>query len=43
MLQPSYLKSTSNSDEWEKLAIKFENEWSFSNCIGAINGKTCVY
>ena len=39
VLQPSYLKAPSSSDEWENLSNEFENEWKFPNCIGAIDGK----
>ncbi|XP_065665584.1 uncharacterized protein LOC136087008 [Hydra vulgaris] len=43
VLQPCYLKAPSTSNEWEKLANEFENEWNFPNCIGAIDGKhVCI-
>ena len=28
--------------EWEKIAIRFEKLWEFSNCLGAIDGKHVV-
>ncbi|XP_065662706.1 uncharacterized protein LOC136085336 [Hydra vulgaris] len=43
VLQPCYLKAPSISNEWEKLANKFENEWDFPYCIGAIDTKNvCI-
>ncbi|XP_012556431.1 uncharacterized protein LOC105844390 [Hydra vulgaris] len=42
-LQPSYLKAPESSDEWEKIANEFENEWNFPNSIGATDGKhVCI-
>ncbi|XP_065684379.1 uncharacterized protein LOC136096738 [Hydra vulgaris] len=43
VLQPSYLKAPESSDEWEKIANEFENEWNFPYCIEAIVGKhVCI-
>ncbi|XP_065679092.1 putative nuclease HARBI1 [Hydra vulgaris] len=43
VLQPSYLKAPESSDKWEKIANEFENEWNFSNWIGAMVGKhVCI-
>lgn len=31
-----------NEDEWLKIAQRYENQWNFPNCLGAIDGKHVV-
>jgi len=37
-LSPLYLR-TPNEDEWKEICAGYLQEWNFSNCVGAIDGK----
>ena len=37
-----YLKVPSSQKEWLEIALKFEEKWNLSNCVGAIDGKHIV-
>ncbi|XP_039281931.1 protein ANTAGONIST OF LIKE HETEROCHROMATIN PROTEIN 1-like [Nilaparvata lugens] len=39
VLKKDYLKVPSTKEEWELVQRKFEVQWNFPNCIGAIDGK----
>ncbi|KAL9977992.1 hypothetical protein ACROYT_G015463 [Oculina patagonica] len=38
-LSDVYLKSPSNSSDWEDIANEIFKEWNFPHCIGALDGK----
>ena len=41
-LGPEYLRVPETREEWLNIAAKFEEKWSYPNCLGAIDGKHTV-
>lgn len=39
VLGPKYLSVPSTVKEWSEIATKFETQWQYPNCLGAIDGK----
>lgn len=37
-----YVKTPSNSQEWELVSTGFKNKWQFDHCLGALDGKHVV-
>ena len=38
-LNGKYLCAPETSSDWKKIAARFEEDWNFPNCIGALDGK----
>ena len=38
-LQQKYLKPPSTKQQWKEISKRFEAEWNFPNCLGALDGK----
>ncbi|XP_057299342.1 uncharacterized protein LOC130629968 [Hydractinia symbiolongicarpus] len=41
-LKEKYLKTPCTEEEWRKIALQYEELWTFPNCIGSMNGKHIV-
>lgn len=39
LLENNYIKAPNTVEEWLKVANRFESDWNFPNCVGAIDGK----
>ena len=42
LLEEGYMKCPTTYTEWKKIAVRFEKNWQFPNCVGAIDGKHIV-
>ena len=38
-LSEIYLTAPEKMEDWKKIATRFEKEWNFPTCIGALDGK----
>ena len=38
-LNNTFVSFLTSPEEWKCIAMEFYNEWSFPNCLGAIDGK----
>jgi len=38
-LHQHYLRLPASQEEWKCIANGFKNEWNFSTCLGALDGK----
>jgi hypothetical protein len=43
VLKDEYLKTPKTKDEWITIARRFEKEWNFPNCLGALDGKHIAF
>ncbi|XP_052399694.1 uncharacterized protein LOC127946919 [Carassius gibelio] len=39
VLKEKYLKCPDTVEEWQRVAIGFQAQWNFPNCLGALDGK----
>ncbi|XP_067245510.1 uncharacterized protein [Chanodichthys erythropterus] len=39
VLKEKYLKCPDTVEEWQQVAVGFQNQWHFPNCLGALDGK----
>ena len=42
LLAEKFLSHPENQEQWEAVALEFEQKWNFHHCIGAIDGKHIV-
>lgn len=42
VLNKEYVKFPKSEREWKHVALNFEKQWNFNNCIGAVDGKHVV-